>query len=374
MMSSDLLRTPSASSDSDKGVTAERRRHRSRGQGNSFPSNSDPKARKSTCAVKTASFFKDFADILHERIDGLEATIEVHVEALKEKYDMLAQGLSTHNQLHMQHSDNIVAMDLSVQQLDSTNKRHALAHQHHITAVQSLENAIRSISTSIDQTNKLMAANDLKVMECEEHCGTLDSLFTSLVDQSNALKRMVQSRGTAAGSEEFTDRHASPVLDNLGARVASVERDCGALQGQCLSVMKCTRDLDQSLSASAARQSAELASVKACCLSAIREEAEGRRALSDQLQVDLGRVASCYLAERSSFDREVEFAHDAPRGNPDALAYSAALSMFKLADPKRQWLMQHNSHNLEGFEGSEVVRGVVCSNGSEGANANLVAT
>jgi len=373
-MSSSFLRTPSVSSDSDNGVSIERRRHRSRGQSNCFPSNSDPKARKSICAIKTASFFKDFADILHERIDGLEATIEAHVGTLQEKHDMVAQDLSAHSQLHMQHFDDIVAIDRSVQQLDSTNKRHALAHQHHITSVQSLESAIRSISISIDQTNKLTAANDLKVMECQEQCGNLDSLFASLVDQSNALKRMVQSGGTAAGSEERANRHDSPVLDNLGARVASVERDCGALQGHCLSVMACTRDLDQSLSASAARQSAELASVKACCLSAIREEAEGRRALSDQLQVDLGRVASCYLAERSSFDREVEFAHDAPRGNPDALAYSAALSMFKLADPKRQWLMQHNSHNLEGFEGSEVVRGVVCSNGSEGANANLVAT
>jgi uncharacterized protein YoxC len=362
-----LIRTPSASSDSDAGTTAERRRHRSRGQSNCYASRND---RKSICAIKTASFFKDFADILHERIDGLEATVEAHVEAIKEKHNTLAQDLSVHSQLHMQHTDSIEAMDLSVQQLDSTSKRHALAHQHHISAVENLESAIRSMSTSIDQTNKLTAENGLKVRGCEEQCETLDSLFASLVDQSNALKRMFQLESTAAGSEECTARHASVVLDDLGARVASVEKDCGALQGHCLSVMTCTRDLDQRLAASAARQSAELASVKACCLSAIRGEAEGRRVLLDHLEVDLGRVASCYLAERSSFDKEAELVHSTPQHNPDALAYSVSLPRL---------LSQHKLHSSEGFKESsmkvsEVVRGVVCSNGSDGVRANLVAS
>mmetsp|Transcript_133775 Transcript_133775/g.266918 ORF Transcript_133775/g.266918 Transcript_133775/m.266918 type:complete len:382 (+) Transcript_133775:91-1236(+) len=381
-MSSGFKRTPSASSDSDSGAMVERRRHCSREQKNCFPANSDPKARKSICAVKTASFFKDFADILHERIDCLEATVEAHVEAFKEKHDTLSQDLSVHTQLHMQHSEKIVAVDLSVQQLDTTSKRHALAHQHHITAVQNLESAIRSISTSIDQTNRQSAVNDLKLRACEEQCGALDSMFASLVDQSNALKRMVQHRGTAAWSEECTDGHASVVCDDLGARLASVEKDCGALQGHCLSVMTCTRDMDQRLAASAARQSAELASVKACCLSAIRGDTEGRRALSDHLEVDLGRVALSYLADRSSFDKEAqaEFVNDAPQGNPDDVADLAALSVFKLADPKRwQWLVRHHPHKLEGFEapslkGTEVVRGVVCSNGSEGGNIDLVAS
>jgi len=318
------------------------------------------KARKRTTAAKTANFFKEFADVLHERMDGLETHMQTQIEALKGSHKVLVEQLAATQQVQRKHEDRILALDEVLSRLDLASNGHAQAHQHHITAIQNLEIAVRSLFTSGRPASKFSIASDMKVKACEAEGVALNEPVTSSVEP----KQRSMANGTSGAS--VVDL-CKPALLDLGARMAAVEAECKALQGHCLSAMMHSRDLDEKLT----RQSTELVSVKPCCPFALGEEAEGK-----QLQFDLSHRAACVLTEQPI--EGLKEADKACKDSPDTLAYLAALSMFKLSDPKRwHWLMQHHALKLEALtppanEEQAWCSGESCSNEGEGTTSSTV--
>merc|ERR1719410_3388313 len=66
------------------------------------------KARTSVTAVQTVSFFKGLADVLHARMDSLEARIERELEAMRGSHSKMAEEL-----VELRESQAIITEDMS---------------------------------------------------------------------------------------------------------------------------------------------------------------------------------------------------------------------------------------------------------------------
>jgi len=290
--------------------------------------------RTSATAAKTAGFFKEFADVLHARMDSLEARIERQLEAIRESHSNITNELVV-----MRESQSIISEDMSstmlaqahdakeLSHLCAISERHGLAHQYHITAVQSLETAIRSLDTSVEEITNKAAATDAEVKACKRAGSTLDEQVSLLVDHSNAKER--SRRNTSSVGSELDTEHSGRVVQTLTvpevlrsnlstragtvvsssssssgdltsstesvserfaaieSRIVAAESNCDALRGHCLSTMSRMHGLDQRISTSSAEHTAELANLKVS-QSVLREDVEGRHgALVDQLEVNI---------------------------------------------------------------------------------------
>jgi len=170
-------------------------------------------ARNSVTAAKTASFFKEFADVLHARMDSMEARVERKLEAIIESHSNVAEELLVMRESHSNIAEAQAHDAMALSRLWSITERHSLAHQHHITAARNLETALRSLDTSMEEVAKKAAISNANVKACKRACLTLDEQVSLLMDHSNAMERSL--RVTSSEGFELDAEHPGRIVQTL---------------------------------------------------------------------------------------------------------------------------------------------------------------